>query len=230
MRTRNSLERLAAAGLPLHAQAEALIGAGDEDVILERIIATDRPTSRFARRRPLMLALVAVVVLAAVAVVAALATGNGYRSSIGPAGHHHPLALSGAKIEIAGYHFRTPAGFTASNTACAPGETNSESTRFRNGFSAAASADGGCVEAAYVITGNDAIPTPGLAEVAPVAVGNLGGYYVPGDSPGESTLYVALPKPASPYVANPVYLVLFAQGLTEDQLIAVAQSGLPGSS
>ena len=46
MRTRNSLERLAAAGRPRLSQADTLVDSAETDRILERIVATDRSAVR----------------------------------------------------------------------------------------------------------------------------------------------------------------------------------------
>ncbi len=94
-------------------------------------------------------------------------------------------------------------------------------------FGAAASADGGCVEAFFLVPGSASAPTPTPVGQA-VEVGSYQGYY---DSEGDSgaTLYVELPQ-ASAGGSAPVILALYGQGLTEDQLIAVAESGLPPES
>ena len=225
MRTRNSLERLAAV-----APAEPLLEAGEEDRILERIVASDRSPLR--RRRPIAIALVAATVVGAA--VAAVATYGHATPPSRATGGHHPTALTGARIEAAGYHFRTPAGFTAtSESSC--GTTSSDSgphgisksgpVSVMNGFSVAASADGGCVAAFFMLSHDGTTPADNGA--TPVSVGNYQGYYTAPDASGQSALYVALPK-ADP-AAGPVYLALYSEGLTEDQLIAVAQSGLPAN-
>jgi hypothetical protein len=226
MRARNVLTRLAAVA----PQAEPPIDSGEEDRILERILASPRDT---ARRRPLALVLAGVAILAAAAVAASLELGNSSPSAPRTSANHR-VALTGPRIALAGYHFRTPAGFKKSSSACAAASSGagpdalskSGSPPLSNGFAAAASADGGCVGASFLIASN---PTAVTATPAGkrVDVGSYQGYYDTQGNSGESTLYIALPK-ADP-AAGPVYLVLFADGLTEDQLIAVAQSGLPGS-
>jgi len=204
MRTRNDLERLEAAGGPLLAEADSVVDAAEEERILERILASDRAAAATARPRPakrVALVLVGAVVLAATAVLASLEIG-GHRTAVPPPPAHQHVALTGPKIQLAGYRFRTPAGF--------------------KGFKAAASADGGCVEAFFLIRGNPDAPNPTPTDAQPVAVGSYQGYFVSQGSAGD-TLYVELPAGPAPHP----YLVLYSQGLTEDQLIAVAQSGLP---
>ena len=225
MRARNELDRLAAAGRPLHAHVDAVVGAGGEDAIFERIVATDRRTPPFAHRRPMALALLAVVVLAVVAAVAASETSNGDKES-GPPKPHPRLSLTGSKIQLAGYRFSTPAGFTASSTPCAA-DTQPDIHGGANSFGAAASAEGGCVSAYYLIApGED---PPSLFDGSEsVDVGSYQGYFVAPDSSGQSRLYVGLPKAS--VADQQIYLALDARDLTEEQLIAVAQSGLPASA
>ncbi len=218
MRTRNALERLAAV-----APTEPLIDAGDQDRILARIVASERRPAPAPARRRLLLALAGVAVLAAAAIAASLEIGHAshVRALSSKRGGH--VVLSGARIEAAGYHFRTPAGFAPSHTSCIV-SSSSGPVSVMNGFAVAASADGGCVEAFFLI-GSDSSPADNGA--TPVDVGGYQGYYVPPDAAGESTLYVGLPKASGG--GRLIYLVLYAEKLTEDQLIAVAQSGLPAS-
>lgn len=213
MRTRNALERLAAAAPAVELPADA-----EEDRILERILTSPRPTAR--RRRPPTLALAGVAVLAAAGIAASLELGNSNPAT--PARGPHHVALRGATLKLAGYDFRTPAGFSASDTACAPPASAGQPMTVLSRFGAAASADGGCVEAFLLAPGSPTAPPATPADAESVDVGSYQGYFVSSDT----TLYVALPTANEPST----YLVLYAQGLTEDQLIAVAQSGLPSSS
>jgi hypothetical protein len=214
MRTRNALERLAAV-----APTEPLLDAGKEDRILQRILASDRHISR--QKRP-----VAVVLVAAVAVGAAIVAYATHGHTTSPPATIHHATLNGARIEAAGYRFTTPAGFKSSDASCegatSPGGPETPAHAMRS----AASADGGCVEALYLIAGSPTAPTPSMTG-QPVDVGPFQGYY---DAQGDSgaTLYVELPQ-ASAGGAAPIFLALYAQGLTEDQMIAVAESGLPAS-
>jgi hypothetical protein len=222
MRTRNALERLGAA-----APAEPLLDAGEEDRILGRIVGSERHPARVHRRR-LMLALAGIAVLAAAAIAASLDVGHGahHANVVKPKRGGHVI-LSGARIEAAGFHFKTPAGFKSSNTSCSATSSEGKPSTVGNGFAAAASADGGCVAAYFLIAGAPASHTPNPPPGDAVDVGSYHGYY-DAQSDTDAALYVELPK-ADPAASGPVYLVLFSHGLTEDQLIAVAQSGLPAS-
>lgn len=211
MRTRNALERLAAAAPAV----ELAVDAAEEEQILARILESRRATPRRRRRRAPVLLLAGAVVAAAGTVAAVELTGSKPAAPV--AGGHGHIALTGARIDLAGYQFRTPAGFTASVTSC-PGPSNA--TPDRNRFSAAASADGGCVEAAALIADNLSGAPSGSV---PVDVGSYQGYFISQDSAGESTLYIAIPDLGG----HAAYVVLVAQGLTEDQLMAVGASGLP---
>lgn len=224
MRTRNELERLEAAGRPLLAETDTLVDGAEEDRILEQIVGSARPSTRrrMTRRRQAALLLVGAALAVTVAAVASI--GHGNRAAKPSNGPHH-VALSGTPIQLAGYKFKTPAGFKASSSSCVPASSSSVQVGV-NGFAAAASADGGCVEAFYLIASADSA-SPIQESADPVAVGSYQGYFVPPDSSGQSKLYVELPKAGGDQ--NHVFLLLFAQGLTEDQLVAVAQSGLPSS-
>jgi hypothetical protein len=220
MRTRNALERLAAV-----APAEPLVDSGEEKRMLQRILASDR---HVAPRRRMS---IAVVLVATVAVGAAVAVYSLHANATSPRGAIHRATLSGAQIEMAGYHFRTPAGFKSSDTSCegaTPTPAGSPETPL-HAMQAAASVDGGCVEVLMLTSGNPTAPIPAAVVGEPVDVGSDQGYYdaqgsdVQGDS--VAALYVELPPGTGD---APDFLVLYAQGLTEDQLIAVAESGLPG--
>jgi hypothetical protein len=230
MRTSNELDRLSAAEPALLADTEPLADAGEEERILERILASSRPRAagrrRMTRRRRAAYVLVGAT-LAGV-VVAAASIGHGHPSSISPPARiHPPLPLSGARIALAGYHFRTPAGFKRSASSCAPAPTAGRPTTVLNGFAAAASTAGGCVEAAYLIAAKDVGGNVIPAAAVPVDVGRYQGYFLAaGGGAGDDTLYVDLPDAGGP--RNLAYLVLLGRGLTEQQLIAVAVSGLPG--
>ena len=243
MRTRDGLGRLALGGRPLLAEADALVDADEEYRILRRILASGRPSARpsAARRLRPMLLLAGAAIAAVLAVIATGVLGPANPPAARTGGHGH-LALSGSRIDLAGYRFRTPAGFKASTSACEGAPSGSGPRTVFQGFAAAASAEGGCVEAGLLRTDTAYVP----AGAEPVEVGSYQGYFLshaPGDgchltpltpepcsreqanASGDPALYVEIPDAADSQ--HYAYLVLFSQGLTESQLIAVAESGLP---
>jgi hypothetical protein len=216
MRTAKELERLTVAEPALLGRTESFVDPSEQEQILQRILAADRPRAarrgRLPRRRRTALVLVVLALAAAVVAVASLGHGNRPAAvSHGP----HFFHLSGATIQLAGYRFRTPAGFKPA-TAC-----GSVLDGTGNRFSAAASADGGCVEGFYAISTSGSMIPQGATSVD---VGSYQGYFVAQDGSGKSALYVVLPKAGEYWTA----LLLSSEGLTEDQLVAVAESGLPG--
>ena len=207
MRARNALNRLAAVA----PSAEPVLDAVEEDRILARIFASDRPAARLAGRRRLTLALAGVAVV--VAGIALASVELPQHSGAARAG----LRLTGAPISLAGFHFRTPAGYQDSSSSCGASVTDR--------FDAAASANGGCVEVFYMISTNGSgVP----AGATPVDVGAYQGYAVSPDANGQTTLYVELPTVAGADFDWQA-VVFFSQGLTVDQLVAVAESGLPAT-
>lgn len=222
MRTRNELDRLAASWRPLLSAAESLVDAGEQNRILARIVASPRSVAhprRLSRPRiALAFGVTGIAVVAAVAVI-----GAGRWTSRTTSGNHSP-GLTGAKIALASYRFRTPAGFKTSTTSCLSAPVPDKPRPAIDGFAAAASADGGCLEAAYLIADQ---PLRGPADAQPVAVGQYHGYFVSQAqrAGGQSSLFVDLPKAGGDQ--HQVSLLLLAQDLTEEQLIAVAESGLP---
>lgn len=227
MRTSNALNRLSAAAPALLSRPESVVGPVEEDRILAGIFAAgpgaERPTAH--RAGPVLLFAGAAVAVAAIGIVASGVVSRSTPPATRVGGGRH-VVLSGPRIQLAGYRFRTPAGFKRSSGSCMPAATAGKPTTVLNGFAAAASADGGCVEAAYLIapSGLQGGPIPGDAQ--PVAVGPYEGYFVSQSVDGGSALYVGLPKAGGDQ--SIVYLVLLARDLTEGQLIAVAESGLPG--
>jgi hypothetical protein len=213
MRTRDPLERLAAAGRPLLSYAGSLVDESEEDKILVRILTSPRP----ARQRERPRRRTAIVLVAAAIVVAAIAA---FASGAFGRANHRTAGLSGTRIQLAGYHFRTPAGFTPSGNAC--GTTAPNVVDGVQGFAAAASADGGCVEAFVMMSSNGSAVPVGAT---PVTIGAYQAYLDGADSSGRMRLYVRLPDLGDEWQA----VVFFATGLTSDQLVAVAQSGLPAT-
>lgn len=214
MRTRNSLERLAAAGRPLLADGDSLVGPSEQNRILERILISARDAPVYRRRHRTALVLVCATAVAAAIAFGAFAIGRGGAG-------HHPQGLTGAAIQLAGYRFRTPAGFTRSSSSCSnfgPGNGFGINPR-ANAWSSAGSADGGCVAASMLgMRSGSPIPSDAVA----LDVGGYQGYLVRG-SP--LVLYVYAP----PLDSNTPYLVLTAKGVTQEQLVAIALSGLPAA-
>ncbi len=224
MRTRNALERLTAAGRPLLSETDSLVDEGEKDRILARILGSRRPSAR--RRIPYRLR-AGLAVCVAAAVAAAIAVAAHSKPAAPREGGNHQVVLKGARVQMAGYRFRTPVGFKASSSSCPGASSGSGPQTVMNGFTSAASADGGCVEALTLIAGNPSAPPPEApADSESVAVGSYQGYFVSQGSSGDA-LYVEIPNATD--AQHPEYLILFAQGLTEEQLIAVAESGLPAS-
>ncbi|HUJ56466.1 MAG TPA: hypothetical protein VLW49_10830 [Gaiellaceae bacterium] len=222
MRARNELERLSEAGRPLLADADSLVDDGERDRILTRILASPRSTARRRiPRRRLPLAIVGAAALAAA--VAVVSTGAFRRpSSTGPtaSGHHHSVALSGTRLELAGYHFRTPAGYTSSDTCPLPAtSTPGSPDTVVQSMQAAASADGGCVRVA-ILDRSWTVPP----EAQPIGVGAYDGFLVAPQNIPEETLFVQIPA-----AQGVRYLVVAGQGLSVAQLVAIAESGLPAA-
>lgn len=216
MRTRNALERLAAVAPAV----EAPIDAGEEDRILARILASDRVPQRRRPKAPMLL--VGIAVLAAAVAVATVELVHQTNPPAPRASGGRHLALTGPRIKLAGYHFRTPAGYTASTNTCQfsmpPAQQPGTPVPVLHSFSDAASADGGCLEA-LLIGGGSPVP----ADATAVAVGSYDGFVASRGS--QESLFVAIPAATGDH-----YLVLLAQGLTADQLIAIAETGLPSGA
>lgn len=228
MRTRDELERLTVAGQPLLTDAAPLVDRDEEERILGRVLASSRePAGPRPTRllRPALLVAGAAVAAAAIAVVSTGVLGGSNSPATRGSGRGK-LALTGPTIQLAGYRFRTPAGFKRTFSSCMPVPAAGRPTTVLNGFAAAASADGGCVEAVYLIASSTLQGSVIPAGAQPVDVGAYQGYFVAQDADGRAALYVDLPKAAGDQ--DLVYLVLRARDVSEDQLVAVAVSGLPG--
>jgi len=213
MHTRSALERLAAAGRPLLADADSLVDPGEEDRILDRILASGRPVTA-RRRTPASLRpalLLGAAILAGVVVSIAVVSR---RTQSTTAVERH---RSGRTIALAGYRFRLPAGYTRSSDTCRPVDsTPGRPMTVVYAVRAAASAEGGCLDVT-LMAGASLVP-PGAEAVV---VGPFNGFLV-AEASDQETLYLEIP------VANgDRYLVLSAQGMTPAQLLAVARSGFP---
>jgi len=245
MRTRNAVERLAVAGRPLLTDVESC-DVDEENRILERILASSRTASiPVARRKGRVVMALAGALVVAAAVAAGLLQGGGGSQPVSKDVGHGKQALTGAEIQLAGHRFRTPAGFKTSSTACDAMPSGPGLWTVIHGVAVAASAEGGCVEGGIATLASGGKPKPTLAGIPPpaepVSVGDYQAYFLahaPSDgcaaNPGNSRpcpppvdkalLYVYLPAAAGP--GHSVFVVLLSQGLTKDQLIAVAESGL----
>lgn len=212
---------------------EARVAAADEvatSVARERLrgaIAAEVANRRRDRRHRHEAAY-AVGVAAAVALALALALAV----PSGPATPIRSIGKRGAVLELASYHFSLPSGFVPRDAACttppsvllpedgnrAVHQIGANPETVLQAMRSAASADGGCVEAALA-SGSDVIP----ADATELAIGDYEGYLSTASN-GDLTLFVAIP---ATYRTN--YLVLASEGLTQEQLVAIATSGLPTS-
>ena len=165
---------------------------------------------------------------AAAALAVALVLPSG---SSGPARSNEQ---HGAVLQLASYHFALPRGFVPRASTCAtsplpPAAQGGNGAvhevganpvtvfqAMRAAASSAASVDGGCVELALA-AGRDIVP----AGTPQVVVGTYQGYLVTAPN-GDLTLFVAIPAAYGTH-----YLVLASEGLTQQQLVAIAVSGLP---
>jgi hypothetical protein len=218
MRTRNALERLVVAGRPVLAGLDSLVDMPEEERILAQIVASDRSAAR--RRRPIALALVAVGLIAIAATSAWISMERG-STPAAKTGRHHHIALTGARIQLAGYHFETPAGFEAGSGSTCWYAASARPGVPSGSLAEAAAADGGCLEAFFMLdTGQYAISP----DAQPIDVAGAQGFLVTGSD--SLRLYVPLPKAG----VDNAYLMLVGQNLTADELVAIAESGLPGPS
>ena len=193
---------------------------------------TPRWTAHRDRRRFAAASLGAAAVAAAGVVVGLALTGRA------PSAEHNKVlgpsnSSNGSTLRLAGYSFQLPQGFTASSTSCGkpftpPPGSHSVSVSpppvvGGDSYARAASANGGCVEAA--------LGTGYAANAQPVQFGSYQGYLWRTDSPvrgNQLSLYVVLPPSASANVGMDPGLGLFldSTGLTEAQLEQIAESGL----
>jgi hypothetical protein len=210
---------------------EARVAAADEvatSVARERLrgaIEFEVANRRRTRRRRHAAAYV-VGAAAAAALAAALAVPSG------PTFPAPSTPKHGAVLELASFHFALPSGFVPRDAGCttppsvslpqdgnqAVHQVGANPETVLQAMRSAASADGGCVEVALA-AGSDVVPY-GATQIA---VGTYAGY-VSTASNGDLTLDVAIP---AAYGTN--YLVLASEGLTQQQLVAIATSGLPDS-
>jgi hypothetical protein len=238
MHATNELDRLARVRPLVLEDTESVVARTEEDVLLRRILdtgffdspvagvrsATSRSRARFVRRS--VATATACVLLAALLTVASV-TSSGDRvptsvSRQAPSSSFATAPFMGQTIQLAGYSFRLPAGFSASRNACTSlARVHGASIPIEGSdpFASAASSEGGCIEAALAAGSRATIPS----SAAPVAVGPYKGF-VMSVSSTVTYLYVEIPSASGHH-----YLIVVSKGLHPQQLVAVAASGLPKS-
>lgn len=219
MRTRDELASLATAGKSLLPSTESLVDAGEQDRILAQILASPRMPRR--PHRPVALLMVGAAAVAAAAAIASLALTGGQTSRTATRAQHH----RGESFALAGYRFRLPAGYTVSADTCqfwsgASGQQPGTPVPVLHSFADSASADGGCL-LAMLIDGNSTLP----ANATPVAVGSYKGFVAASPAGSQEALYVEIPSAQGNH-----YLALLSQGLATEQLISIAETGLPAGT
>ena len=205
--------------------AEAILQAAMATATTTELVRIDvgRHLRNRSGRSRRYLAGVAGAAAAALIVVGALAVAGGGDSH--PTSGTHTAATvpaAGTTIRLAGYSFQLPAGYQMVGSDCAalpPGLTPTIPVVGENSFAAAASTRGGCIEA--LLAAGDAATVPSGAQS--VQVGPYQGFVIAG-APTDVVLYVEIP-PAERHHD----LVLVASGLNADQVVAIAESGLPSS-
>ncbi len=167
-------------------------------------------------------------VLAAGVVVAALAAGgSAYLSGAGQSRPHSPggsvAPPAGATISLAGYTFKLPAGFRATDQKCPPpsgGTAGSAPAAGGTRFAAGAAAHGGCVE----VLMTSPAPQP---SGDPVQVGPYQGYVVSVAASRQVTLQVEVPAvPGDQQAQGSRDLVVSARNLSQNQVIEIAARAL----
>ncbi len=211
--------------------------AGAESTLREAIVASlpvsigAGPDLRRSWGRRRYLIGVASVAASAIVVVGALAlfAGGGRSAPMHSFAGGHPdvtrpavgtQPVSGATIRLAGYSFKLPSGYEPVRSSCGVAWPNrGPKMGFAGATSYARSTDGGRV-AAFLAAGDAAQPPHGAQ---PVQVGLYKGYVVTGTRSGV-VLFVEIPAAEGDHA-----LVVVANGLTPDQVVAIAESGLPSS-
>jgi hypothetical protein len=239
MLANKELDRLTRVRPEILDRTESVVDVAEEDVILRHILqdcridraiirvgpASSRPARSIFRRS--LGAAVACVVLAALITVATVSSTGDHRPTVTSPSQSTPssatqTSLAGPTIQLAGYSFRLPAGFSASRSACTDlARALGPSTRMLGSdpFASAASSEGGCIEAVLAA----GPPATSSASATPVAVGPYKGFVVLVSSTA-TDLYVEIPAASAHHD-----LILFGKGLSPEQLVAIARSGLPKS-
>jgi len=230
MPTRTELERLDAARPAVLQRTEAVVDRDEEDRILDRILGSGRATGgggdeaallrphTRSRRRAVGAAAAALLLITAGLVLAidrggSSSTRHGHGSASGPS-----RSVQGSTMKLVNFTFDLPSGFTATIDPCAAsGPGPATPVPVMEEFGAAASADGGCIEA--FLSSSVTIP-PGAK---PVDVGSYQGFMA-SSGPSNESLYVTIPSAEGTH-----YLVLLAHGLTSEQVVAIAESAFPTS-
>ena len=148
-------------------------------------------------------------------------------------GQDHTV-LTGSTIELAGHRFATPAGFKESSRACAEPISLLGGRHRSTTFTAVGAPNGWCVAASFLSRRSGFFehgrPFPLVPpDSLPADLGDYRGYADWGTDPDHhfyAELYVYAPAVGG---HDTPYLVLTAQGLTLEQLAAIALSGLPAS-
>jgi len=231
MNIRTDLERLDDARPAVLHRTETVIDGEEEDRILDRILGSDRDTTgtengATVRRSAIRSSRRVVGAAAAAFLLIAGALVVMFEGGRSPFTRHDHAAATGpsrtphaSTMKLVNYTFKLPSGFTTTIDPCAAsGPGPATPVPVLEEFGAAASADGGCIEA--FLSSSVTIP-PGAQ---PVDVGPYQGYMA---TSGRSNiaLYVSIPT-----ADGGRYLVLLAQGLTSEQVLTIAQSAFPGSS
>ncbi len=170
----------------------------------------------------------------AVGVVAAAATALAFGGTLAIVGssRHSPTvhnakgsttvpskSPTGDTLRLANYSFGLPAGFKAATGPCTTSSSSGAPLTVLGGMVAAASTAGGCIEAGLAAGAVHGPPSG----AQPVQVGTYQGF-VSVTSATSETLYVEIPT-----VDGDHYLILTAVGLSAQELIDIAEAGLPGS-
>jgi hypothetical protein len=231
MSARTELDRLAAARPAVLSRIEDVVDAAEENRILHHILSTAASTSaqtkvpppvrahRLTRRRTGAVATAAAAALVATCVLTLARTGAGTPAAR-QSGASYPAQTAprpGPAIQLAGYTFTMPAGFTAIAKPCTPmPDQASLPTRGSNPFAAAASSEGGCLEVSLA-AGPAVIPDTAQA----IQVGPYQGFVSHGPA-ANLTLYIEMPAADGHHD-----LILTARKLSQAQVVAIAKSGLP---
>jgi hypothetical protein len=130
------------------------------------------------------------------------------------------LPLTGPTLRLANYSFKLPSGFVTVDSPCTAVPSSNSGDPITGGR-AAASADGGCLEAAYAVGPGTAPPT----DAQPVQIGGYQAFLATTSATSE-TLYVAIP--AATGGGDEYLVVLTAVDLSASQLIAIATTAFSG--